>query len=645
MAINPETQYPGKIAPSTPDYPYGGARNITVPGDGTGTPWEAALVNDLFGFQQALLSETGDVPTGTPETATASQYLEAVQGASNLASMGAFADVADLKAGVLLSGKPAKFEKLADRKAIVRTKYHSTAAGIGGAWYEILTDTDYGSTPDGDRDFYIGGATDYVARNISGQSYLTQLGAVPGQDITAIINNAIELPYPVVVDGKFDTESISILTPGAKEVKGFSREVSGLKLLGAATSLFIATVDGVELNISDVELDGDRGAHAATEASDLVQAIDKSNIIFRVSRCRLKDVSRNGVFIRSVDVQGSGGRIEFFDNECTGINEGDDAHFNPSFVFGSNNVDIVARGNTFDLGYDPVGFGASAIITAASITPLNSSLSLLVTGNTFRRLGRSAGNNLGTIEFYARTINSSVSNNKFFDCNLTPIRGKFGLDSFVISGNTIRNTQNGPDIALFRDVQEPERGGVTITGNAIEGNQDSTNASSITVAGGPGEEADNVIITGNTVREARSGIQARDIRELTITGNVFKNAADARPAILTERCGLQNISGNIIRNVAVEDSIRVFDGTSLTLANNTVENGTGVVYRTNNVDLITLSANIATNTQVGGGNNVDYRLSNGGILVAGDNISDNATAEFSQFGNTTVKESNNTWNP
>lgn len=78
MAINPETQYPGKIAPSTPDYPYGAARNITVPGDGTGTPWEAALVNDLFGFQQALLSEVGDAPSGNPEKVGASQYLSAI---------------------------------------------------------------------------------------------------------------------------------------------------------------------------------------------------------------------------------------------------------------------------------------------------------------------------------------------------------------------------------------------------------------------------------------------------------------------------------------------------------------------------------------------------------------------------------------
>ena len=75
MAINPEAQYPGKITPSSADYPFGEARNITTPGDGTGTPWEAALVNDLFGFQQAILSEAGATPSGDPETASASQYL------------------------------------------------------------------------------------------------------------------------------------------------------------------------------------------------------------------------------------------------------------------------------------------------------------------------------------------------------------------------------------------------------------------------------------------------------------------------------------------------------------------------------------------------------------------------------------------
>ncbi len=78
MALNPTTEVPGKIGPPSADYPYGEAQDITVPGDGTGTPWRAATLNDIFGFQQALLSEAGLTPTGTPEKVGASQYLDAI---------------------------------------------------------------------------------------------------------------------------------------------------------------------------------------------------------------------------------------------------------------------------------------------------------------------------------------------------------------------------------------------------------------------------------------------------------------------------------------------------------------------------------------------------------------------------------------
>lgn len=79
MAINPATQYPGKIDTSDPDgYPYGKAQNVAVSGDGTGTPWEKALINDLFGLGQALLGEAGITPTGTPDKVGASQYLDAI---------------------------------------------------------------------------------------------------------------------------------------------------------------------------------------------------------------------------------------------------------------------------------------------------------------------------------------------------------------------------------------------------------------------------------------------------------------------------------------------------------------------------------------------------------------------------------------
>lgn len=78
MAISPEQQYPDKITPASLDYPQGQARNVTTPGDGTGTPLEQAWVNDVFGFQQALLAQASITPSGQPDTARNSQYLDAL---------------------------------------------------------------------------------------------------------------------------------------------------------------------------------------------------------------------------------------------------------------------------------------------------------------------------------------------------------------------------------------------------------------------------------------------------------------------------------------------------------------------------------------------------------------------------------------
>lgn len=79
MAINPTTAFPGKIAPADASYPYGKARNITAPGDGTGTPLNATLLNDVWGFFQHLLRRAGIQPSGTPDTAPVSQYGDGVR--------------------------------------------------------------------------------------------------------------------------------------------------------------------------------------------------------------------------------------------------------------------------------------------------------------------------------------------------------------------------------------------------------------------------------------------------------------------------------------------------------------------------------------------------------------------------------------
>lgn len=78
MAIRPADEYTGKVAAPTAEYPDGKAQNITSPGDGTGTPWEAKLVNDIFGFQQFLTATAGITPSGTPDNATTSQYFQAI---------------------------------------------------------------------------------------------------------------------------------------------------------------------------------------------------------------------------------------------------------------------------------------------------------------------------------------------------------------------------------------------------------------------------------------------------------------------------------------------------------------------------------------------------------------------------------------
>lgn len=78
MAIDPSTEYPGKITAPDANYDYGSAKSVTTPTGQDGTPWSIKLVNDLFGFQQALLKVTGIVPSGNAETQLASQYLSAL---------------------------------------------------------------------------------------------------------------------------------------------------------------------------------------------------------------------------------------------------------------------------------------------------------------------------------------------------------------------------------------------------------------------------------------------------------------------------------------------------------------------------------------------------------------------------------------
>lgn len=78
MAIDIETVYPGGVDPATADYPYGVPRDVSAPSAGDGTPWAVAFIKDWSGFFQGLLSRSGIVPSGNPDTVLISDYADAL---------------------------------------------------------------------------------------------------------------------------------------------------------------------------------------------------------------------------------------------------------------------------------------------------------------------------------------------------------------------------------------------------------------------------------------------------------------------------------------------------------------------------------------------------------------------------------------
>ena len=79
MALDWKTQYPGGFDTADADYPQGIPRNVSAPGAGDGSPWEAALVKDILGFLAKIIKDGSVTPSGNPDTAVASDYLDALE--------------------------------------------------------------------------------------------------------------------------------------------------------------------------------------------------------------------------------------------------------------------------------------------------------------------------------------------------------------------------------------------------------------------------------------------------------------------------------------------------------------------------------------------------------------------------------------
>jgi hypothetical protein len=77
--LNLALKYPGQVEAPSSEYLWGSARNVSTPGDGTGTPYDKDLVNDTVGFYQALVADVGDAPNNVSERIGNSQLLAAIR--------------------------------------------------------------------------------------------------------------------------------------------------------------------------------------------------------------------------------------------------------------------------------------------------------------------------------------------------------------------------------------------------------------------------------------------------------------------------------------------------------------------------------------------------------------------------------------
>ena len=148
MAINPAAKYPGKTKAPDTDYPYGSAQNVTTPGDGTGTPWEKDLVNDLFGLFQELLSVASVSPSGNPEKVGTSQIADIIRSfhsapTDNMA-LGKIIDI--LTAGKITADNPSGDNLLVELPNAASIDWHAYLSNNGQELWISSNCTKAGST-------------------------------------------------------------------------------------------------------------------------------------------------------------------------------------------------------------------------------------------------------------------------------------------------------------------------------------------------------------------------------------------------------------------------------------------------------------------------------------------------------------------
>ena len=253
MAIDLEDTYPGKVNPASPAWPFGQPRNITIPGDGTGTPWEQSIIRDTEGFKQALLTAAGLTPSGVPDTAQVSQYLQSLVKISGV-TVGTVAEMKNLT-GVA-------------QDAEVSTLVYASVGDGGGGTYRA--DPSDNSSTDNKGTVIVGNdGTRYKLKH-NGIIHIAQWGNDFAAAVDNMPDNGVLLLGETPVIANFEKERSNLSIRGC----GMPWPNAGLTALeGGSVIQGKCVLDGDNLSLQDLGVDAGSDVCAALTAGAATDAL------------------------------------------------------------------------------------------------------------------------------------------------------------------------------------------------------------------------------------------------------------------------------------------------------------------------------------------------------------------------------------
>jgi len=213
MALNPSAEWPSQTQAPNAAYIYGAAQNITVPGDNTGTPFVANMVNDWFGFFQGILDTAGIVPSGVPDTVVTSQYRDALDFIVATAIDSNVPAATETVAGKAEIATQAETDAGLDDERFITPLKFKTAIGSG-----LITDTWIVFTVSGGVPSTSWSSNASVVRDASGK-YTVTFGTPM---------SSLEYATDILVGSEGASERSVCYDDTTKTVNGFSFLVSGV---------------------------------------------------------------------------------------------------------------------------------------------------------------------------------------------------------------------------------------------------------------------------------------------------------------------------------------------------------------------------------------------------------------------------------